>query len=163
MDTQPPATHLDNSRLIADLADWRFHHYLTMRLLPLFYLLLVFGAAVLVGSVVAICFWFSLIAGLVAACAAPLVLLIMVAVIRAALEYLVMAHRIMRIIERMDALPDQVTDLSVQVDGITRHVDQLIVHVDDIHETMMHARPFFRSAATTGRLLDALRPGRKKK
>jgi hypothetical protein len=49
------------------------------------------------------------------------------------------------------------------VDGITVHVDQLIHHVDDIHETLMHARPILRSAATTGRLLDVLRPGRKRK
>lgn len=160
---QPAAMRQEDSRLIRDLGDWRFQRYLTMQLLPLFYLLLVFGALVLVATVVGLCFWFSTLAGIVAACVAPLALLIMVAVIRAALEYLVMAHRIMRIIERMDALPDQVAGLSQRVDGITGHVDQLIHQVDEIHDTMMHARPILRSAASTGRLLDALRPGRRKR
>ncbi|MGB1220690.1 MAG: DUF4282 domain-containing protein [Alcanivoracaceae bacterium] len=149
--------------MVHNMADWRFDHYLTMQLLPLFYLLLVFGAAVVVAALVALVFWFSPTAGLVALAVAPVVLLIAVAVIRAALEYLVMAHRIMRIIERMDALPHQVADLSVRVDGITGHVDQLIDRVDDIHETLMHARPFLRSAASTGRLLDLLRPGKRPK
>jgi hypothetical protein len=144
-------------RLIRDLGDWRFQRYLTMQLLPLFYLLLVFGALVVVAAIVGLCFWFSLTAGLIAAAIAPLALLIAVAVIRAALEYLVMAHRIMRNIERMDALPDQVSGLSERVDGITVHVDQLIRHVDDIHETLMHARPLLRSAAGTRRLLELVR------
>lgn len=157
----PQAPQQADNHLIRDLGDWRFRRYLTMQLLPLFYLLLVFGALVLVAAVVGLCFWFSTLAGIVAASVAPLALLIMVAVIRAALEYLVMAHRIMRIIERMDALPDQVAGLSERVDGITGHVDQLIHQVDEIHETLMHARPFLRSAATTGRLLDILRPRRR--
>ena len=146
--------------VVRNLADWRFDHYLTMQLLPLFYLLLVFGAAVVITGLTALVFWLSPTAGLVALAVAPMVLLIAVAVIRAALEYLVMAHRIMRIIERMDALPHQVAGLSQRVDGITGHVDQLIHHVDDIHETLMHARPILRGAASTGRLLDLLRPKR---
>lgn len=153
----------DQNRLIRDLADWRFQRYLTMQLLPLFYLLLVLGALAVVSAVVGLCFWINFQAGLVAAAAAPLVLLIAIAVIRAALEYLVMAHRIMRIIERMDALPDQVSALNTRVDTITGHVDQLIHQVDEIHETLMHARPILRSAATTRRLLDGLRPGNRRR
>lgn len=74
-----------------------------------------------------------------------------------------MAHRIMRIIERMDVLPDQFSALSERVDAITVHVDQLIRHVDDIHETPMHARPILRSATTTGRLIDVIRPRRRRR
>ena len=110
-----------------------------------------------VVSVVGLSFWFSTLAGIIAAVIAPLAFLVIVAVIRAALEYLIMAHRIMRIIERMDALPGQVADLSVRVDGITDHVDLLNDHVNDIHETLMHVRPFMRSAGLPSRLLNAFR------
>ncbi|MCG8392302.1 MAG: DUF4282 domain-containing protein [Pseudomonadales bacterium] len=144
--------------LIPNLADWRFEHYLTMRLLPLFYLLLVAGAAAAVGGIVAVCFWLSTPAGLIAMACAPLVLLVIVAVVRAALEYLIMAHRIMRIIERMDALPDQVSDLAFRVDGITGHVDRLTDNVQDIHQDLMHVRPLLRSAGLPSRLLGWIKP-----
>ena len=55
------------------------------------------------------------------------------------------------------ALPGQVADLSVRVDGITDHVDLLNDHVNDIHETLMHVRPFLRSAGLPSRLLNAFR------
>lgn len=141
---------------IPNVADWRFRHYLTMQLMPLFYLLLISGALLAIALIVAACFWFSMLAGLIAALLAPVVFLVTVAVIRAALEYLIMAHRIMRIIERMDALPDQVNTLNQRVDGITGHVDQLIVHVDDIHDSLMQVRPILRSAGLTSRLLNSL-------
>ena len=157
MADHPSESENTEARLIRDLGDWRFQRYLTLQLLPLFYLLLIFGALGGVVGIVGLCFWFSITAGVIAAVIAPLALLIAVAVIRAALEYLVMAHRIMRNIERMDALPDQVAGLSERVDGITVHVEQLIRHVDEIHETMMHARPFLRSAASTRRFLDTVR------
>ena len=90
----------------------------------------------------------------------PLLLLVIVAVVRAALEYLIMAHRIMRIIERMDALPEQVRDLSYRVDGITRQVDRLTDNVQDIHQDLMHVRPLLRSAGLPARLLAFLKtPG----
>ena len=143
---------------IPNLADWRFNRYLTMQLMPLFYLLLILGALVVVVGVVGVCFWFSLMAGIIAAVIAPLAFLVIAAVIRAALEYMIMAHRIMRIIERMDALPNQVADLSVRVDGITDHVDLLNTHVEDIHETLMHVQPLLRSAGLPSRLLNVLRP-----
>lgn len=152
----PPPTPAKGT--IPNLADWRFNRYLTMQLMPLFYLLLILGALVVVVGIVGICFWFSLLAGAIAAVIAPLAFLVIVAVIRAALEYLIMAHRIMRIIERMDALPDQVADLSVRVDGITDHVDRLNDHVHDIHETLMHVQPLLRSAGLPSRLLNALKP-----
>ena len=137
---------------IPNIGDWRFNRYLTMQLLPLFYVLLLLGALVVIVSIVIACFYFSLMVGLIAALASPIVFLVTFAVIRAALEYLIMAHRIMRIIERMDALPGQVSELSVRVDGITNHVDQLINHVDDIHGTLMEVRPILRSAGLVSRL-----------
>ena len=146
--------------LVPNLADWRFEHYLTMRLLPLFYLLLVAGAAVAVFGIAAACFWISTPIGLIALAVSPLLLLVIVAVVRAALEYLIMAHRIMRIIERMDALPEQVRDLSYRVDGITRQVDRLTDNVQDIHKDLMHVRPLLRSAGLPARLLAFLKtPG----
>lgn len=145
---------IQSAGTIPNLADWRFNRYLTMQLLPLFYLLLLLGALVTIGSIVLLCFYYvSMLAGLIALILSPIVFLITFAVIRAALEYLIMAHRIMRIIERMDALPTQVTDLSTRVDRITRHVDQLIEHVDDIHASMMDAQPLFKSAGLLSRLL----------
>jgi len=143
--------------LVPNLADWRFEHYLTMRLLPLFYILLVGGAAVAVAGIAAACFWISTPVGLIASAIAPRLLLVIVAVVRAALEYLIMAHRIMRIIERMDALPDQVRGLSHRVDGITRQVDSLTDNVQDIHQDLMHVRPLLRSAGFPSRLLAFLK------
>ncbi|MEP5230568.1 MAG: DUF4282 domain-containing protein [Alloalcanivorax sp.] len=157
MQTPNPETPPPGTSRIPNLADWRFNRYLTMQLMPLFYLLLIVGALVVVVSAVGLCFWFSTLAGIIATAIAPLALLVIVAVIRAALEYMIMAHRIMRIIERMDALPGQVADLSVRVDGITDHVDLLNDHVHDIHETLMHVRPFLRSAGLPSRLLNAFR------
>ena len=146
---------------IPNLADWRFNRYLTMQLLPLFYLLLILGALVTIGGIVLLCFYYvSMLAGLIALVLSPIVFLVTFAVIRAALEYLIMAHRIMRIIERMDALPTQVTDLSARVDRITGHVDQLIEHVDDIHASMMDAQPLFKSAGLLSRLLGRNRTDR---
>ena len=67
--------------LVPNLADWRFEHYLTMRLLPLFYLLLVAGAAVAVFGIAAACFWISTPIGLIALSVSPLLLLVIVAVV----------------------------------------------------------------------------------
>jgi len=142
---------------IPNIGDWRFNRYLTMQLLPLFYVLLVFGSFVVIASLVVACFYLSVWLGLVAAIIGPIMFLLTFAIIRAALEYLIMAHRIMRIIERMDSLPDQVSDLSERVDHITGHVDQLIAHVDEIHGTLMDARPFLRSAGLPARIAGALR------
>lgn len=142
--------------MLKNFADWRFNRYLTMQLLPLFYLLLMLGALAVIAGLVAMAFYFSPMLGWIAAGISPFVLLITIAVIRAALEYLIMAHRIMRIIERMDALPHQVADLSYRVDGITQHVDQLIHRVDDIHDALMHARPVLSALSLPRRLLERL-------
>lgn len=142
--------------VISSFADWRFEQYLTMRLLPLFYLLLVVGALAVIAAIVAGVFYLSMTAGFIALGVAPLVFLVAVAVIRAALEYLVMAHRIMRIIERMDALPDQVHGLSVRVEGITDHIDNLSVQVDGMSETLHHLRPLLSISGAPRRMLSSL-------
>ncbi|EKF76153.1 hypothetical protein A11A3_01625 [Alcanivorax hongdengensis A-11-3] len=160
---EPTPRYGQSNSVIPNLADWRFNRYLTMQLLPLFYVLLMAGALVAVLGIVGLCFWFSVLAGIIAACLAPLVFLVIAAVIRAALEYLIMAHRIMRIIEGMDALPGQVGDLTHRVEGITSHVDELTGQVHDIHESLMHVRPLLRSAGLPGRLLDALRGPRERR
>ncbi|MDF1780988.1 MAG: DUF4282 domain-containing protein [Alcanivoracaceae bacterium] len=153
---RPVSEPIPQRGVISSFTDWRFEQYLTMRLLPLFYLLLVLGAVVVIGAIVAGTFYFSMFAGFIALGVAPLVLLVAVAVIRAALEYLIMAHRIMRIIERMDALPDQVEDLSVRVEGITDHVDNLTGRVEDIHKTLMQVRPLLDISALPRRVLRSL-------
>ena len=50
----PPGT--PQRGVIGSFTDWRFEQYLTMRLLPLFYLLLVVGAMAVIGGIVALCF-----------------------------------------------------------------------------------------------------------
>ena len=52
---------------IPNIGDWRFNRYLTMQLLPLFYVLLLAGAMVVILSIVVVCFYFSLMVGLIAA------------------------------------------------------------------------------------------------
>ena len=142
--------------IVAAILDWRFHQYQTMRLLPLFYLLLLSGAIVGIVVLVGLAFVFSGLAGLVALAVSPLALLVTIAVIRAVLEYLVMAHRMMRIVERMEALPDQVRDLATRVDGITSDVERLVAHVEDINETLAPVRPILRSGAWPKQLIRSL-------
>ena len=65
MQTPNPETPPSGTSRIPNLADWRFNRYLTMQLMPLFYLLLIVGALVVVVSVVGLCFWFSTLAGII--------------------------------------------------------------------------------------------------
>lgn len=44
MQTPNPGTPPTGESRIPNLADWRFNRYLTMQLMPLFYLLLIIGA-----------------------------------------------------------------------------------------------------------------------
>lgn len=143
--------------LISGLADWRFKRYLTMQLLPAFYILLVLAAIVVIGGLVALAFLWSPQAGMVTLVVAPFVLLIAVAVIRAVLEYLVMAHRIMRVVENMDRIPSQVSQLTDHVDALALKIDDLGGRVEDIHGTVGMMRPLLRPAALPERLWRALR------
>ncbi|MEE4252337.1 MAG: DUF4282 domain-containing protein, partial [Alcanivoracaceae bacterium] len=69
--TTPDSVPLDKpvrpTGTIPNIGDWRFNRYLTMQLLPLFYVLLVVGALVVIISIVVVCFYFSLMIGLIAA------------------------------------------------------------------------------------------------
>ncbi|MDX1804081.1 MAG: DUF4282 domain-containing protein [Alcanivorax sp.] len=143
--------------LLEDLADWRFDRYLTMQLLPWFYLILVMAAVLLTIVTVVSFFQVSMLAGMTALVAAPFALLVSIAVVRAALEYLVMAHRIMSIIERMDALPEQVHGVSNRVEGISHHVDHLIKRVDHMDATLALLRPLLDSTTLPKRLINSLR------
>lgn len=122
--------------LVSGLLDWRFQRYLTMQLLPLFYVLLVIAAAAVIAGLVGLAFLFSKAAGFIALAVAPFVLLIAVAIIRAVLEYLVMAHRIMRVVENMERIPGHVDQLTARVDLVVDHVDALGAQVNDIHRTV---------------------------
>ena len=58
------------------------------------------------------------------------------AVIRAVLEYLVMAHRIMRVVENMERIPGHVDQLTARVDVVVTQVDALGGQVNDLHRTV---------------------------
>jgi hypothetical protein len=126
----------NDSGLLRGLIDWRFQRYLTMQLLPVFYVLLVIAAVVVIAGVVALAFLWSSMAGLITLAVAPFVLLIAVAVIRAVLEYLVMAHRIMRVVENMERIPGHVDQLTARVDVVVTQVDALGEKVNDMHSTV---------------------------
>lgn len=140
---------LQQSRLLR-LVDWQFSRYLSMQLLPLLYLLMIVGAAMLVVLIVVTSFSHSLYMGLTTTVFSPLIFLVIAAIVRAALEYLVMAHRTMDIVESMNALPRQVSELETRL-------DTLCGQVEDIHGTVIQLRPLLRSAGLPSRLLDSLR------
>ncbi|MFZ5724438.1 MAG: DUF4282 domain-containing protein [Pseudomonadota bacterium] len=124
------------SGLLRGLFDWRFRRYLTMQLLPLFYVLLILAAVAVIAGLVVIAFLLSPAIGLVTLVIAPFVLLVAVAIIRAVLEYLVMAHRIMRVVENMERIPGHVDQLTARIDVVVGHVDALGEQVQDIHRTV---------------------------
>ena len=144
-----------NQSKILQMVDWQFNRYLSMQLLPLLYLLMIIGALLLVGFLVAASYSSSLWFGLAATVLSPLLFVVLVAIVRAALEYLVMAHRTMSIVESMRALPDQVAKVEGRVEALTSQVE-------DIHGTVIQLRPLLRSAGLPARLLDSLRKGESK-
>lgn len=82
---------------------------------------------------------------------------ISVAVIRAVLEYLVMAHRIMRVVENMERIPRHVDRLSDRVDLVVDRVDGLGARVEHIHETVNMLRPLLVPGSLPARLWRRLR------
>lgn len=156
-DTEREAAGTSQGGLVGGLLDWRFERYLTMQLLPVFYVLLVFAAVMVIGGIVALLFLLSPAAGLIALIVAPFVLLIAIAVIRAVLEYLVMAHRIMRVVENMERIPGHVDQLTARVDAVVERVDGLGGRVEEMHETVMMLRPLLRPAGLPTRVWQALR------
>ena len=137
------------------LTDFRFEHYLSMQLLPLFYGLLLLGVlgAFVVFNVLA--FWVSTEVGLVMLGLTPLGLLIAFAVTRAALEFLVMAYRIMETVNRMDRIPAQVDNLNTKVDGISVKVEAFHGQIDYIQgkvDEVTHTIHFLKPISTLSKL-----------
>ena len=139
-----------NQSKILQMVDWQFNRYLSMQLLPLLYLLMIIGALLLVGFLVAASYSSSLWFGLAATVLSPLLFVVFVAIVRAALEYLVMAHRTMSIVESMRALPDQVAKVEGRVEALTSQVE-------DIHGTVIQLRPLLRSAGLPARRSASMR------
>lgn len=143
----------------AGILDLRFQRNLTMQLLPLFYLVLLLGAGGVILLAVALAWWLWPIAGVIATLIAPVAFLAAVAVIRAALEYLVMAYRIMETVNRMDRIPSQVDNLNGRVDYITQEFDEIrsdVDHIrrefDELAETVRLLRPVLRPFTLPGRI-----------
>lgn len=138
---------------IGGILDFRFRRNLTMQLLPLFYIVLLLGAAGVILLAVVVVFWLSPMAGLVAGVVAPFAWLAAVAVIRAALEYLVMAYRIMETVQRMNSIPQQVEHLATEFDLINADVRHMRRQVDDMAETVNHLEPALQTLSLPSRLL----------
>lgn len=137
------------------LVDFRFKQYLSMQLLPFFYGLLLLGVIGLFVLINALAFWYSNWAGYVVLALTPLAMAIALAVVRATLEFLVMAYRIMETLHRMDRIPDQVDNLNSKVDGISEHVNTFEVSIRDIKgmvEDVTHTVSFLKPVSTLGGL-----------
>lgn len=141
--------------LLSGLMDFRFHQYLTMQLLPVFYALLLLAALLVFAALNALAFWLSPIAGMVMLAITPLALILVFAVIRAALEFLVMAYRIMQTVHSMDRIPGQVDNLNSKVDGISDDVDTFksqIAHIQNKVDGVTDTISFLNVLSAPGRL-----------
>lgn len=118
---------------LGGIADLRFKRNLTMQLLPVFYGLLLLGATLVLASITAITFWFSPRWGLLALLLAPVAWLMAVAIIRAALEFLIMAYRIMLTVENMNEVAGHVASLSGHIDLLQERLEGITGNVQDIH------------------------------
>ena len=141
------------------LIDFRFNQYLSMQLLPVFYALLLLGLLAFFVGINVLAFWYSHVAGLVVVSVTPFAMLISFAVVRATLEFLVMAYRIMETLHRMDRIPEQVDNLNSKVDGISDKVhgfEAQISHiqatVDDVTHTIGFLKPVSGLAGIPSRL-----------
>lgn len=131
--SQAPAPESRISHFMGGIVDLRFGRYLSMQLLPIFYVLLLFGAAVVIAAVVAGAFWFSPWWGLSTLLIAPLAWLVVAAVVRAALEFLVMAYRIMLTVQNMNEVAGHVASLSGHIDLLQTRLEGITDNVQDIH------------------------------
>ncbi len=113
----------------AGVLDLSFKKKMTIELLPLFYALLLLAAAGISLLILSLAFWWSIWAGLVALIFVPLGFLVAVAIIRAALEYLVLAFGILETVNNMNRIPEQVDNLNAQVNYITGELDHVIADV----------------------------------
>jgi len=98
-------------------------------------------------------FWLSLPAGMVALVVAPFGFLAAAAVIRAALEYLVMAYRIMETVQDMKGIPGQVHYLSTEFEQIAAEVHHIRGQVDEVTLVVKDLQPVLQTINMPGRLL----------
>lgn len=143
------------SQFSRGITDFRFQHYLSMQLLPVFYGLLLIGILGFFIGLNVLAFWVSMEVGLVVLLATPIALLIAFAVTRAALEFLVMAYRIMETVNRMDRIPHQVDNLNSKVDGISERVEHFHGQIDHIQgrvDDVTHTIQFLKPISTVAKL-----------
>jgi hypothetical protein len=141
---------------LGGILDFRFRRNLTMQLLPLVYIVLLLGAAGVILLILVVAFWVSPLAGLVALVVAPFAFLAAAAVIRAALEYLVMAYRIMETVQEMKGIPGQVHYLSTEFEQIAAEVHHIRAQVDSVTEVVQDLQPLLHTVSLPGRLLRGL-------
>lgn len=141
---------------LAGIVDFRFQRNLTMQLLPLFYTLLLLGAALVILTLMGLAFWLSPMAGLASLVIGPVAFFIAVAVIRAALEYLVMAYRIMQTVNGMDRIPGQVDNLNARVDHVVAEVDHIRRQFDEVAHTVQLLRPVLQPLSFPSRLVRSM-------
>lgn len=130
---------------MSGILDLQFQRYLSVQLLPLFYALLLLGAAGTLILLTGLAFWLSLWAGLVMLLLAPPAFLISAAAIRAALEFLVMAYRIMQTVQEMREIPTQVNNLNNKVERISAGFDPIPGQVGDLHQTVRLLQPILHA------------------
>ena len=138
---------------LAGILDLRFERNLTMQLLPLFYALLLLGAAGVMLVLTALAFWFSPLAGLGMLVLSPLGFLAAAAVIRAALEYLVMAYRIMETVKGMEHISGQVDHLSQEFDLIAGDVKHMRKQVDGMTDVIGAVKPLLQPLTLPARIM----------
>lgn len=137
------------------LIDFRFQQYLSMQLLPVFYALLLLGILGFFLALNVAAFWYSHLVGVFVLAATPFALLIAFAVTRAALEFLVMAYRIMETVQRMDRIPQQVDNLNSKVDGISDKVHEFEIQINQISgqvNDVTHVISFLKPISDIGAL-----------
>jgi uncharacterized protein YoxC len=166
------------------ITDLRFGRYLSMQLLPIFYVLLLFGAAIVVAAITGLVFWLSPWWGLAALAIAPVAWLVIAAVVRAALEFLVMAYRIMLTVQNMNEVAGHVASLSGHIDLLQSRLEGITDNVQDIHAgfgeirheiqhvrnqvdtvtaTVDMARPVLRPLGAAQRFMGGLKDGKRPK
>lgn len=145
MNPQHPAQSLSLRTFLSGILDLHFRHYLTMKLLPLFYALLLLGALATLALLTGLAFWLNLWAGVIMLVVSPLAFLVSAAVIRAALEFLVMAYRIMQTVHEMEQIPTQVDNLNNKVERISAGFDPIPGQVDELHQTVRLLQPILHT------------------
>jgi hypothetical protein len=161
--TDSPSLSLRARHFMGGITDLRFGRYLSMQLLPIFYVLLLFGAGLAVVAVTALVLWLApWWAGMAALAAAPVVWLVVAAVVRAALEFLVMAYRIMLTVQDMNEVAGHVASmmghverLQDRLEGITGNVEDIHAGFHDIRREVQHVRGQVDQVAAT---VDLARP-----